>query len=224
LHKTATASSVSGSNAAENVTDSSTWQDYNKTKWVSAASDPQWIMIDLGSPMEINRVILKWDSAYAKSFKIQVATDTASWKDVFSTTKAGLRCITDETFAAATARYVRMNGTQRGNTSKGYGLFEFMVLNDNASTATTFKATASPIASEAALTCKNNTIHYRVPSANSVKIDIMDSRGKLVVVLVDGFRNAGDHEAVLPGALSRGMYIVRLTSGAKRIATLQVRL
>jgi hypothetical protein len=223
LHKTATASSVSGSNEANNVTDSSTWQDYNKTKWVSASSDPQWIMIDLGSAMEINRVILKWDSAYAKSFKIQVATDTASWKDVFSTTKAGLRCITDETFPATTARYVRMNGTQRGNTSKGYGLFEFMVLNDNASTATMFKATTSSIASEAIVTCKNNMIHYRVPSNNAVKLDLVDCRGRLVAVLVDGFKQAGDHEAVMPAALSGGMYIVRLTAGAKKLAAVKIK-
>jgi hypothetical protein len=173
----------------------------------------------------MNRVILKWDSAYAKAFKVQVSTDTATWKDVFSTTKAGLRCITDETFAATTARYVRMYGTQRGNSSKGYSLFEFMVLDDDStSTATTFTHRKSNIPSEALLTCRNNTIHYSLPSGNSVKLDVVDSRGKLAAVLVDGFRHAGDHEAVLPGTLRSGIYIIRLTTGAKKLATLQVRL
>jgi hypothetical protein len=37
--------------------------------------------------------------------------------------------VTDVTFAKTTARYVRMNGTQRGNTG-GYSLFAFMVLDD----------------------------------------------------------------------------------------------
>jgi hypothetical protein len=224
LHKTATASSTNGTNTPTNVLDNKTWQNYADTKWTSAASDPQWIMVDLGSPVSINRVILKWDSAYAKSFKIQVATDTATWKDVFSTTKAGLRCITDETFAITTARYVRMYGTQRGNTAKGYSLFQFMVLNDAATTATTFKPGKSTGASEALLTCKNNTIHYSLPSNNSVKLDVVDPHGKLIGVLVDGFKRAGNYEAVLPGALQSGMYIIRLTTGAKRLATLQVRL
>jgi hypothetical protein len=224
LHKTATASSTNGTNTPTNVLDNKTWQNYADTKWTSEASDPQWIMVDLGSPMSVNRVILKWDSAYAKSFKIQVATDTATWKDVFSTTKAGLRCITDETFDITTARYVRMYGTQRGNTAKGYSLFQFMVLNDAATTATTFKPGKSTIASEALLTCKNNTIHYSIPSNNSVKLDIVDPHGKLIGVLVDGFKRAGDYTAALPGALRNGMYIIRLTTGAKRLATLQVRL
>jgi hypothetical protein len=223
LHKTATASSTSGSNSPNNVTDSSTWQNYLGTKWTSAASDPQWIMVDLGAEMSIDRVILKWDSAYAKAFKIQVATDTTAWKDVFSITKAGLRSVTDETFPSTVARYVRMSGTQRGNTSKGYSLFEFLVLNDAATTETTFKPGKSPISSEALLTCKNNTIHYRLPSSNSVKLEVVDGRGKLAAVLVDGFKSAGDHEAVLPGALSRGIYMIRLTAGARKLATMRVR-
>ena len=224
LHKTATASSISGSNTANNVTDSSTWQNYNKTKWTSAAGDPQWVMVDLGSEMNINRVILKWDSAYAKSFKIQVATDTARWKDVFSTTNGGCRSITDETFDVIAARYVRMYGTQRGNTSKGYSMFDFLVLNDDEGIVTTLKVEKPFISMEALLTCKSNTIHYSVPSGNSVRLDVLDIRGKLAAVLVDGFEHAGDHEAVLPAALGRGMYIIRLTLGAKKLAAIQVRL
>ena len=223
LHKTATASSTSGSNSPDNVTDSTTWQDYIKTKWTSAASDPQWIMIDLGSEININRVILKWDSAYAKAFKIQVSKDTSTWTDVFSTTKAGLRSITDETFDVTAARYVRMYGTQRGNTSKGYSLFEFMVLNDAAPTETAFRPGKSTIPSEALLTCKNNTIHYRVPSSNSIKLEVVDGRGKQIAVLADGFKHAGNHEAVLPGTLGSGKYIIRLTTGTKTLATMQVK-
>jgi hypothetical protein len=224
LHKPATASSTSGGNVANNVTDSSSWQTYMNTKWTSAAGDPQWIMIDLGAPMSVNRVIIKWDSAYAKSFKIQVATDTTKWTDVFSTTKAGQRCITDESFAAATARYVRMYGTQRGTTG-GYSIFEFMVLNDSgAITSTSFKPEKSAVAPKTFLTRKNNTIQYSIPSSTLVKLAIVDARGKVMAVLVDGFKLAGEYEAVLPGALSSGMYIIRLTIGTKMVATMQVKL
>jgi hypothetical protein len=223
LNKTATASSSSGSNVPGNVTSPATYQNYTNTKWVSESSDPQWITVDLGSAMPVNRVILKWDSTYAKSFKIQVSTDNTAWTDVFSTTKCGARSVTDETFATTTARYVRMNGTQRGATGGGYSLFDFLVLNDSLTTATTFKSAKSPIPSEAFLTCKNNTIHYSVSSSNLVKLDVVDIRGKLVAVLVDGFGQAGNYEAVLPGALACGMYIVQLTVGTKKLATLQVK-
>jgi hypothetical protein len=219
--KTATASSVSGSNVANNVTDSATYMNYINTRWTSAISDPQWITVDLGSPMNINRVILKWDSAYARNFQIQVSNDNSTWNPVFTSTTGGMRSVTDETFATTSARYVRMYGTTRGNTAKGYGLFDFMVLND-APTATKFKSGKSPNPSEAFLTCRNNTVYYSVPSGNAVKLDIVDARGKLVAVLVDGFTQAGDHEAALPGTLGRGIYIIRLAAGAKRLAALQI--
>jgi hypothetical protein len=129
LGKTATASSTNGANAASNVTKATTYQDYTASRWESTASDPQTIMVDLGSAMEINRVILKWYSNYGKAFKVQVSADSTTWTDVFSTTVGASYSVTDEKFAKTTARYVRMNGTQRGN-ANGYSLFAFMVLND----------------------------------------------------------------------------------------------
>jgi hypothetical protein len=129
LGKTATASSSSGANAATSVTTATTYQNYTATRWESAASDPQWIMVDLGSAVEVNRVVLKWYTDYGKAFKIQVSTDSTTWTDVFNTTVGASYSVTDVTFAKTTARYVRMNGTQRGN-ANGYSLFAFMVLND----------------------------------------------------------------------------------------------
>ena len=129
LGKTATASSESGANAAAGVTKATTYQNYTATRWESAASDPQWIMVDLGSAMEVNRAILKWYTDYGKAFKIQVSTDSTTWTDVYSTTTGASYSVTDVTFAKTTARYVRMYGTQRGN-QNGYSLFAFMALDD----------------------------------------------------------------------------------------------
>ena len=67
-------------------------------------------------------------------------------------------------------------------------------------------------------------IHYSVSSSNSVKLEVVDVRGKLVAVLVDGIKNTGDHQAVLPGTLGKGVYMIWLTCGEKKLATLQVRL
>ena len=129
LAKPATASSVNGANAATGVTTATTYQNYTNTRWESAASDPQWIMVDLGAAKEIDRVILKWYSNYGKSFKIQVSPDSTAWTDVYTTTTGASYSVTDVTFPKTTARYVRMNGTQRGN-QNGYSLFAFMVLDD----------------------------------------------------------------------------------------------
>jgi len=129
LGKTATASSQDTANVAANVTKATTYQNYTATRWESAASDPQWIMVDLGAATEIDRAILKWHTDYGKAFKIQVSTDATTWTDVYSTTIGATYSVTDVTFSKTTARYVRMYGTQRGTTN-GYSLFAFMVLDD----------------------------------------------------------------------------------------------
>jgi hypothetical protein len=129
LGKTATASSEAGANVAAGVTTTTTYQNYTGSRWESAATDPQWIMVDLGSSQEVDRVILKWYSDYGKAFNVQVSTDGTSWTNVYTTTAGASYSVTDVTFAKTVARYVRMNGTKRGN-QNGYSLFAFMVLDD----------------------------------------------------------------------------------------------
>src|ERR1700710_1989039 len=73
--KTATASSVetAGTPAASAV-DGDTG-----TRWSSAASDPQWLQVDLGASATISQVNLNWEAAYAKSFSVQTSTDGSTW-------------------------------------------------------------------------------------------------------------------------------------------------
>ena len=56
------------------------------TRWSSAASDPQWLEVDLGSPQQICSVGIQWEAAYASAFSIQVSNDNATWTTVYSTT------------------------------------------------------------------------------------------------------------------------------------------
>ncbi len=95
------------------------------TRWSSAFSDPQWITVDLGAVYSINHVVLNWEAAYGKAYRIQVSTDGSHWTDKFSVTN-GNGGIDDISFASANARYVRMLGTARG-TRYGYSLYEFEV-------------------------------------------------------------------------------------------------
>jgi F5/8 type C domain/Beta-1,3-glucanase len=94
------------------------------TRWSSAASDPQWLQVDLGSVQAVSQVTLAWEAAYAKSFKIQTSSDAAAWTDVYSTTTAtgGTQTLA----VNGSGRYVRMYGTVRA-TGYGYSLWEFQV-------------------------------------------------------------------------------------------------
>lgn len=171
-----TASSTNGANAAGNVTDSATMMDYINTRWESAASDPQWIRVDLGSARDVNRVILKWHENHGRSFRIQVSTDAAAWSDVHSTTTGLRRSVTDVAFTRTSARYVRMYGTQRGS-SNGYSLFDFMVLNDEAE-VTAIADWKRPVSSRATLSWENGIISYSPASASKAGFEAFDMRGK----------------------------------------------
>lgn len=120
LNKTVEVSSTQSGLPAVNATDGD-----SGTRWGSDWSDPQWIYVDLGSVMPVNRVVLSWEAAYGKSYKIQVSTDAQNWTDVYSTTSGDGG--TDEiVFSSTNARYVRMYGIERG-TGYGYSLWEFEV-------------------------------------------------------------------------------------------------
>jgi hypothetical protein len=95
------------------------------TRWSSSWSDNQSITVDLGAARAVGRVVLNWEAAYARSYRIDVSTDNATWRTVWSTT-AGDGGVDNEDFPATTARYVRMVGLTRA-TSYGFSLWELEV-------------------------------------------------------------------------------------------------
>ncbi|MFD1630402.1 discoidin domain-containing protein [Pseudopedobacter beijingensis] len=97
------------------------------TRWESAASDPQWIYVDLGESYNINRVKITWESARSKDYVIEVSDDINSWgTPVLSVTdnpavlEEGTtnRWIYEHSGLSATGRYVRIYATSR---MIGYG-------------------------------------------------------------------------------------------------------
>jgi hypothetical protein len=121
LGKTAVASTSYTGLPPANATDGNT-----ASRWSSQFSDNQWIYVDLGSTYTINRIVLRWETAYGRGYRIQVSNDAGSWSDAYTTT-AGDGGVDDIALAApASGRYVRMLGTQRG-TVYGYSLYELEV-------------------------------------------------------------------------------------------------
>ncbi len=96
----------------------------NGTRWSSSASDPQWIQVDLGASATVSQVVLRWEAAYAKGYRVELSTDGTNWSTAYSTS-AGAGG-TETLNVSGTARYVRMYGTARA-TAYGYSLWEFQV-------------------------------------------------------------------------------------------------
>ena len=95
------------------------------SRWASGWSDNQSITVDLGATTTVGRTILRWESAYATSYRIEVSTNGTSWTTVWSA-GAGNGGTDNNAFTPTGARYVRMTGVKRA-TSYGYSLYEFEV-------------------------------------------------------------------------------------------------
>ncbi|MEV7385560.1 MULTISPECIES: discoidin domain-containing protein [unclassified Streptomyces] len=118
--KTATASSEENAGtAAGNAVDGNTG-----TRWSSSFSDDQWLQVDLGATATVSQVVLNWETAYGKDYKVQISADGSSWTDLKSVT--GGDGGTDTLDVSGQGRYVRMLGVHRA-TQWGYSLWEFQV-------------------------------------------------------------------------------------------------
>ncbi|MER5525361.1 discoidin domain-containing protein [Streptomyces sp. NPDC002677] len=118
--KTATASSEeNGGTAAANAVDGNTG-----TRWSSAFTDDQWLQVDLGATATVSQVVLNWETAYGKDYKLQISANGSSWTDLTSVT--GGDGGTDTLAVSGQGRYVRMQGVHRA-TQYGYSLWEFQV-------------------------------------------------------------------------------------------------
>ncbi|MFI5936531.1 discoidin domain-containing protein [Actinoplanes sp. NPDC051494] len=116
----ATASSQEGADvAAGNAVDGTAG-----TRWSSQFTDAQWLQVDLGATFAVTQVVLQWEGAYGKAYKIQTSADGSAWTDIYRTdTGAGG---TETLSVTGSGRYVRLQGVQRG-TGYGYSLWEFKV-------------------------------------------------------------------------------------------------
>ncbi|WP_125773081.1 discoidin domain-containing protein [Antribacter gilvus] len=94
------------------------------TRWSSAASDPQWVQVDLGSSQSICKVDLSWEAAYATAYKVQASADGTTWTDLRSVTGGTGGQVSFD--VSGTGRYVRVAGSARA-TGYGYSLWEVAV-------------------------------------------------------------------------------------------------
>lgn len=121
LNKKAVASSVEGTNrTAVKAVDGNM-----STRWASQPGlDAQNIYVDLGKAYQLNKIVLKWETAYAKGYQIYVSVDGQNWTNLY-TTYNGMGGVNTHNVNTQ-ARYVLLYGTQRG-TPYGYSLWELEV-------------------------------------------------------------------------------------------------
>ena len=160
------------------------------TRWASpAVPGTQWLRVDLGSVQRVTRVRLRWDSAYASTYRIQVSTDAASWTDLTAVSAAD-GGFDDLKQLNGTGRYLRVLALKRG-TAGGYSLHEVQAYGpgpaasrvETASSGTSVPPAAAPlsasrpkdIAQRLVSTAENSSLNWRAQYGYIE--DIGDGRG-----------------------------------------------
>lgn len=88
--------------------------------------DPQTWSMDLGRSYEIDKVVLYWENAAAKKYKIYVSENKTDWMEVASE-EAGEKGRFKYDFAPTNARYVKIKLEERTMEIYGYCMYEWQI-------------------------------------------------------------------------------------------------
>jgi hypothetical protein len=121
--------SVASSRETDNFRSSRVNDGSATTRWASQlpGRDNEWLRINLEAKYTIDKVEIRWESAYARAYRLEVSPDGELWTPVYtnSSSSGGVETITLSP-APTGVQYIRVFCTQRA-TSWGYSIWEFKV-------------------------------------------------------------------------------------------------
>ena len=95
------------------------------TRFSSCYDDSAWWQVRLPQPADVTEVVVRWESAYGKSYDLQTSSDGRTWTTVASV-RDGDGGTDTLRFAAVSAQYIRLQGVARSS-AYGYSLYEVEV-------------------------------------------------------------------------------------------------
>jgi len=189
------------------------------TRWASSfANATEWIYVDLGSNYNINRVVLKWEAAFATQYKVQISSDLNFTESKTVNTQTASDGGTDDLTVSGTGRYIRILCTAKALAPYGYSLFEIEAYGSASTAKMAAVVTEEPEAASTAFAMYPNPANHYVQLAIPEKLDnkvvtIYDDSGTL---LVEKKLNSDAKEDLIDvSKLRRGIYILNFKSDQK---------
>lgn len=95
------------------------------TRWASSSeAGEQWVVFDFGEERTVSSLIIRWERAYAKKYRLFASTDGKTWKDVYNDAN-GLGGISEIAFnPEVVCRYMKLLLEERFSKSWGVSIWE----------------------------------------------------------------------------------------------------
>lgn len=180
---------------------------YESTRWSSQYSDPQWYVIDLQRIYHINQVIITWETASAKDYKIQVSDDGNTWTSIADQINMATGARKDTlTGLNGTGRFIRMYGSKR-NTTFGYSFYEFEVYGALANSTGWIPAKLLLVSPSAEHGNRIIRINWK-DNGNTLRYQLLNSGGSCIQ---NGSAQGGETEIAINSSVSSGFYLLQLS-------------
>lgn len=98
------------------------------TRWASAPTEPQRLTLDLAHEQAIGKLRLYWEHATAGSLVASVSRDGRHWHVVNKRTDSRAGPWTEEVAINRSARYLRLELTERHQSAWGFSMYELQII------------------------------------------------------------------------------------------------
>jgi acyl-CoA thioesterase I len=210
-HSVKVSSTARGFNPASAVDGDTT------TSWVSESANTQWISIDLGRSIEINRVVIHWGSIYGSLFHIQILTEDGLSKTIYSTS-TGKGGVSDISGLSHIGQAIRLLCINKNNLDSGYIVKEIEIYGKLKS-QTSVKENHSQLIKEFKLGQNfpnpfnpSTVISYQLTVNSKIILKVFNSLGEEIKTLVNEYQSAGIHSSLftINSSLPSGIYFYQL--------------
>ncbi|MFH1194806.1 MAG: discoidin domain-containing protein [bacterium] len=195
------------------------------TKWTSENANNQWVEMDFGKSISVERVALYWDAAYATAYRIGLSEDNISWQLLHLNNNAtgGLNVIDN---LSGTGRYFKLMLDKRA-TENGFSLKEIEVYGLPSSTSDVSDYSAIPCEFTLEQNYPNpfnptTTIKFSIPIVETpymaslrVTLQVYDVLGREITTLIDEEKPSGSYSFAFDAStLASGIYFYKLRAGS----------
>lgn len=189
------------------------------TFWQSNRSTTEWLVIDLGKEININRIQLIWGDVYAKTFHLQIMNESNSTLPFFSNSN-GAGGVEDITREYVKGRYIRLLCVSSVSSTEGYQVKEIEVYGTEKK-ITGFEWNNSIELNRYQLQQNfpnpfnpSTEIKFNIPNDQHVKITLFDVLGRQIRILINKKFSTGFHSFNFSSyELTSGIYFYRMEAG-----------